>query len=193
MWWLCRNSEECFACCGIDVRYISCDPVLEERSGHAWNQIELDGIWYNMDLTFDRDGLVNKKVPLYLLKSDEDFNKTHYNEFIVYDSELLYKCSKTLPTDELTKLIYGEVVKEDIIKEKFSITEYFYSIKELFEDAYSLSCELINKKSNFLHRIVGKLRENDIEGAYNIIKETLKRRRDELEIEDNKGIQEKDE
>ena len=43
-----------------------------DESNHMWNMVELDGLWYNMDITWDD---VNKDKPTYtyFLKSDKDF------------------------------------------------------------------------------------------------------------------------
>jgi len=41
-------------CAGIDVRYITGNTGLTGED-HAWNQVKIDGIWYNCDLTWDRD------------------------------------------------------------------------------------------------------------------------------------------
>ena len=43
-----------------------------DETNHMWNMVELDGLWYNMDITWDD---VNKDKPTYtyFLKSDKDF------------------------------------------------------------------------------------------------------------------------
>ena len=49
-------------CCNIDARLVSGhtdhDSYVEDRqgkvvSGHMWNQVKIDGIWYNLDATWD--------------------------------------------------------------------------------------------------------------------------------------------
>ena len=50
----------------IESRYITGET-------HAWNQVKLDGEWYNADLTWDRDRIVAGRPTRYLLKSDKDF------------------------------------------------------------------------------------------------------------------------
>lgn len=70
---------------GIDCKYISgigrswIDPTREEGEAHGWNQVKIDGQWYNCDLTWDA-GRIKENRPLeYCLQSDE--------EFILHDTE----------------------------------------------------------------------------------------------------------
>lgn len=46
-------------------------------SGHAWNQVNIDGKWYNTDLTWDKNYMADYALPEYCLKSDKDF-LNHY-------------------------------------------------------------------------------------------------------------------
>lgn len=76
--------------------------------GHAWNQVKLDGEWFNMDLTWARN-CIARKVPVgFLLANDQDFN-----DGFVFDGSLLHshkkyskrdlfkeKCKRTVPLDE---------------------------------------------------------------------------------------------
>lgn len=83
-----------FACCGIKCINIGGDE-------HMWNEIKLDGEWFNMDFTWDRKRIVEMEQPQYLLKSDEDF-KGHDATF--YEKK---KCSRTIPANELMGYIYN--------------------------------------------------------------------------------------
>lgn len=82
------------ACCGIECINIGGDE-------HMWNQVKLDGEWFNMDFTWDRKRIVEMETPQYLLKSDEDF-KGHNADF--YETK---KCSRTIPENELIVYIYA--------------------------------------------------------------------------------------
>lgn len=83
------------ACCGIECINIGGDE-------HMWNQVKLDGEWFNMDFTWDRKRIVKMEPPQYLLKSDEDF-KGHNATF--YERK---KCSRTIPENELIGYIYEQ-------------------------------------------------------------------------------------
>ena len=92
-----------FSCCGIEVRYISGNNIEPGEAGHAWNQIKLDGTWYNMDLTWDRDRIIEGEMPLYLLKSDKDF--LGHNE---YNTEYCKKeeCSESVSFNDMQWYMY---------------------------------------------------------------------------------------
>ena len=47
-----------------------------ERSYHAWNKVRLDGVWYNVDPTYDRQALRAGGFPNYALMSDLDMVRT---------------------------------------------------------------------------------------------------------------------
>lgn len=42
---------------------------------HAWNKVKLDGVWYNVDATWDARKIRAGKLPTYCLKSDEHIQK----------------------------------------------------------------------------------------------------------------------
>lgn len=42
---------------------------------HAWNKIKLDGVWYNVDPTWDATAMRLGSVPTHCLKSDEEIKK----------------------------------------------------------------------------------------------------------------------
>lgn len=46
---------------------------------HVWNKVKLDGVWYNVDLTWDCKNITNHKENglKYCLRSDEEFKKGH--------------------------------------------------------------------------------------------------------------------
>ena len=69
------------SCAGLEATYVSGDTPY---GGHAWNQVKVDGKWYNIDVTWnDPDCETNKNGHYscgcyqYFLLSNEDFNKKH--------------------------------------------------------------------------------------------------------------------
>jgi len=51
--------------------------------GHAWTQVQIDGEWYNTDPTWDSEYIQIFKQYRYMLQSDEEFEKTHSEYYIV--------------------------------------------------------------------------------------------------------------
>ena len=95
-----------FSCCGIEVRYISGNNINPEEHGHAWNQIKLDGIWYNMDLTWDRDSIIAEQSTLYLLRSDKDFYGHNQYDIKTCKKE---QCSETISYADMKWYLYGKL------------------------------------------------------------------------------------
>lgn len=79
---------------GIDSKQI-----IGEGNGrpHMWNQVKINGKWYNCDLTYDLIRIVNGKKPKYCLLSDNDFK---YHET---DTPVKEKCPETFDQDSIKK------------------------------------------------------------------------------------------
>lgn len=64
---------------GVDCRINS--GLIDKNnpnSGHAWNQVKIDGKWYNTDLTFDRRKDNAQKTNFeFMLMGQEEFKKDH--------------------------------------------------------------------------------------------------------------------
>lgn len=64
--------QQVLKCSGIDCKCIT--GIGESTdSAHAWNQVKIDGQWYNCDLTWDAEKLKNNRPLDYCLQSDEEF------------------------------------------------------------------------------------------------------------------------
>ncbi len=109
------------AICGIEARYVSSkEKIIIDDDGniseenYAYNQVKVDGKWYNVDLTLDRAGIVKGQLPQYFLKNDVDFTKIEGNGsdkdilnryHMPCDSQSCYKCYETCP-QEVTKELF---------------------------------------------------------------------------------------
>lgn len=182
-----------FACCGIDSKYVSGPNTRTMESGHAWNQIKLDGQWYNLDLTWDRDSIVDGKQTEYTLKSDRDFGHT------VYDSSkaIKHKCESSLEKDEVETYIHGDkyIKKEEdkktsqlqVIEDTPKVRYYLPGkVKEEIKIA-DLSEEQL-KKGGFLKVLESDLTETDIKRSHALLTKTKAEREQtaiSVEMEDN--------
>lgn len=54
--------------------------VTDNGENHAWNQVEIDGVWYNCDVTWDDTDAADDKRHIYFLCNDETFSQTHVAE-----------------------------------------------------------------------------------------------------------------
>ena len=95
-WGVCQQYTECYAyllaLCGIKSEVIQSDPM-----GHAWLKVELDGSYYNVDVSWDdpvpdKTGKVKHR---YFLYSDSKFQtadasinrERHYGYYTIHPSE----------------------------------------------------------------------------------------------------------
>lgn len=90
---------------------------MSEHNGHAWNQIKLDGEWYNIDVTWDKDYILNEGKSYWLLKDDYRFEMGYLirneNGDVTELSHRIFSinrtpgntCTKTLSDEELSKYL----------------------------------------------------------------------------------------
>lgn len=100
------------ACVGIESRYIR-GYRKESQDGHAWNQVKIDDIWYNVDLTLDRDKIVKGEMPQYMLKSDEEFGHKEYEK--VEQKEKC--CIKSIPQEIISQYFGKRKVIQDVVSQ----------------------------------------------------------------------------
>lgn len=182
-----------FACCGIDSKYISGPNIKSmEEIGHAWNQINLDGQWYNLDLTWDRDSIVDEKTTKYTLKSDKDFGHTVYDTSNVIKN----KCDSSLDIDELETYIHGESIDKDenIVKSKLEVRDEvpvirYYLPGKVREEEIRVADLLEEKirKDVFLKGAESNITESDLRDSYTLLARTKEERAKDatiMEMED---------
>lgn len=160
-----------FSCLGIDAIYVSGSEEAKENDayyvvdgkkykegGHAWNQIKLDGVWYNMDLTWDRDKIFAGKEPQFLLKSDKDFYHDKYRP--ISHKSKTQDCLESIEQRKLNKYIFGKKDKNIVLSLKDSEET---NDKNIITDTKSKLKSLWNKFS---------IGETDIKNAYKILVKT---------------------
>ena len=59
------------------MRELGIPVTLEVGGNHAWNRVQLDGEWYNIDVTWDDNGVDDVSYS-YFLKSDADWRGHHH-------------------------------------------------------------------------------------------------------------------
>ena len=111
---------------------------------HAWNQVNLDGVWYNTDLSVDAEKIAEEQLP-FCLKSDDTFEREGYVDsgdmFMQGDEK--ENCPMDYSLDKL-----NEAFKDYIIK------HYDFSIPT------NISIENINGLYNIF---INNLEENKIQ------------------------------
>lgn len=72
---MCQLLQDCLNCVHINSNIIF-GKESEDDKKHYWNQVELDGKWYNLDLVLDMENIKKNKTQ-YCLLGDTDFFETH--------------------------------------------------------------------------------------------------------------------
>ena len=65
--------KQVLRCAGIEALYVVGNVDEDKSTSHAWNQVKIDGKWYNCDLTWDTVNIVENREFDYCLQSDEEF------------------------------------------------------------------------------------------------------------------------
>lgn len=91
---------------GIKSQYVV--GFIPRDAGHAWNQVQIDGKWYNADPTWD-----SSKIQLYgryefMLLNDEGFNKTH-GKFSAGRTKTEHKCKSSFDYSKIQGLSPNQI------------------------------------------------------------------------------------
>lgn len=131
----------------INSKYITGNTDSKRDSEHAWNQVEIDGKWYNCDLTWDTPRIRENRPVDYCLQSDEEFINHYRNPwcenkciesydikkihtYMGFDTNLL-ESTENFPRDTLN-FVY-------VLKEKFG-TKIRLSLNEnIVDEGYDLA------------------------------------------------------
>lgn len=84
------------------------DPNFE---GHFWNQVKIDGQWYNCDITWDSLNIKNEKSLRYCLRDDEFFenNKEHV---VARENKIFHRVEKEYNQQILMKIWNQNIEQE---------------------------------------------------------------------------------
>lgn len=58
--------------------------TTDDGENHAWNQVEVNGAWYNIDVTWDDTDKAGDKRHTYFMCSDDGFSLTHFADTAFY-------------------------------------------------------------------------------------------------------------
>ena len=145
--------EKCLKYVGIEAKKVSGMANTGKVEGeHAWNQVCIDGKWYNADLTWDYLNIQRGKPLKYCLVGDEMFDKEHKARKIVQKCDKDYILSevgvgtkqpykpnfgKGVPTlfeiQDYSNIAHEIVIKQSMleeIKEKIKKSQEQSKIKE---------------------------------------------------------------
>lgn len=126
---------------GIEAKYVTGWTKGENgennRAGHAWNQVKLDGEWYNCDITCDRKFILEGLVAPKFLKSNADFSN-YYR----------YPSGRNVKIEKATKSISSQ--GQDYLIGKFQ--------SQIVSEMFPKDDEKKKRKKGFLESISEKLK-----------------------------------
>jgi len=127
--------------------HIKCNKItgenLESEKKHFWNQVELEGKWYNVDLSLDVENIKKNKTE-YCLLGDKSFFETHRPK-----SGKNHYCEEDFNPKLVNVFFKTGLLKESLIQSYLEIV--IRKIKMLFH---------INKKQEIL-ALPNELDENE--------------------------------
>lgn len=91
----------------IGIKSVLVTGVTDKGENHAWNQVLVNGSWYNIDVTWDDSDVVGDNGRLYFLCNDKDFCRTHvpdseyFEPFVCDDSKENFYVANNLLADSL--------------------------------------------------------------------------------------------
>ncbi len=102
---------------GIEAKYMSGSRASvdgeSKTKSHAWNQVKLDGVWFNCDITNDRDFIIQGLVAPNFLKSNYEFS--NYMKYSKGISPKIEPATTSVSREEQFRLI--ERFRQQIINE----------------------------------------------------------------------------
>lgn len=96
--------QQMLSCCNIESD-VAIGVINSDVPGHIWNQVKLNGKWYNVDLTGARDSIVEGKEPHHMLLSNSEFFPRNLYTQIYYEK---HKCAESMPSCEIVNMFYGD-------------------------------------------------------------------------------------
>lgn len=91
---------------GLKSQYVI--GFIPGKDGHAWNQVQIDGKWYNTDSTWDSQKFQISRRYEYMLLNDEDFNQTH-GHFSSNRTKTEHKCKSRFDYSKIQGLLPSQI------------------------------------------------------------------------------------
>ena len=95
---------------GIKSQYVV--GVENEKVSHAWNQVKIDGRWYNVDATWDADSFQTTGKYEYMLLNDEEFEKFH-SKYSKERTKTYRKCKSKFDYSKIHGLLPRQIDRKD--------------------------------------------------------------------------------
>ena len=81
---------------------------IPKEDGHAWNQVQIDGKWYNCDPTWDSQRVQMYGKYKYMLLDDKDFRISH-GKFLLRRTKTEHKCRNKFDYSKIQGLLPSQI------------------------------------------------------------------------------------
>lgn len=123
------------------------DKKVVIAESHAWNKVKLDGVWYNVDATWDAPRVRNGALPTNCLKSDE-----YIQEKSKKDEPKGPKCEYTASDEEIRNLFGAG--------NKYIGNFKIPSVKDIIKRTKRITQDTKNSVKRFKDRILKNIKKN---------------------------------
>lgn len=138
----------CYLATRMGLKCVLITGKTDNGENHAWNQVRIDGEWYNLDVTWDDMDVSEGVRKVYFLCNDEDFGKTHIAENNYF---MPFECTATennyyiknglfaVSNSEADAIIRREVASgKHSIELKFSDSQAYSGFKREYVDGQKM-------------------------------------------------------
>lgn len=143
---------------GLDAFLVT--GITDDGENHAWNKVNIDYNWYNLDVTWDDTDDSNDRRHFYFLCEDEMYSKTHFDSG-EYGGELRCKSKrdnfyhrKDLHISDMNdaeRILAREISKNNsFIELRFSDSEIYNQFKNEYFANEGIFNLIMNCSSNLL-------------------------------------------
>lgn len=154
----------------VGLRSVLITGKTDKGENHAWNQVNIDGKWYNIDVTWDDTDVSGDIRKNYFLCSDDEFGMTHFADKVYFDpfkcedNSKNYYVSNDLMINSLEKaetVLRREILAgNDVIELKFSNEDVYNDFKKRFIDDNEIFDLALNCGKDYDDRISVTISEN---------------------------------
>ena len=138
---------------GIDARCVHGYVYGDQTLGHAWNQVKIDGRFYNTDLTWDYKDFREGEELKHCLRSDDEFYKDHEP----YEHKDCEECKIDYPRDKIEEEQRALTTELDEYSKR--VSSHSVSLESYKKNAHStiISRKIIDQIKRIAKNITNKI------------------------------------
>lgn len=133
----CEGYAKSFCCLAsrLGLSSVLVTGKTDKGENHAWNQVKIDGEWYNLDVTWDDTDSPDGARKVYFLCSDDTFGKTHIAENTYFEP---FSCTATESGYYVKNGLFAKNSEQagDIISRELAKGNYKIDLKFAGEEVY---------------------------------------------------------